>query len=258
MSSFCRCDWIQRRVQSFGDRDSSTRWNGPARFDLNQLWQVMPRLVQSHDCLARLQSHVLVRQLDLSFLPSLVRLERLRFSMAQVSLDLTPWSPAQLEALAQCKSLTALLGGQRLKLHWTQARGLSPEDKKTINNGLVKLVRRRGEIGAAPLRHLDLGRNPTIESLGWSSLSQCTELDQLDAVWSSALTAEDWMRLSSFQRLRILCIRGLSGDQPLDLGRIFWAILSCRALFALCIGGEFQLRAEHAALLCSHPCSRDA
>ncbi len=71
---------------------------------------------------------------------------------------------------------------------WLKASELSSirNEHNQIQSGFALLVQRRKEIGAAPLRRLCLSSDTVlVEPIGWQSLSQCAELESIEAEWSS-------------------------------------------------------------------------
>lgn len=96
----------------------------------------------------------------------------------------------------------------------------------------------------------------------WTALCQCTKLEEIDAHWSSTLTAADWMQLAAFHRLRTLQVREIETEEIaaqsvrralLDVGLVFPALIKCRSLRSLQLFGHFDLRTEHVALLAKCP-----
>ena len=193
------------------------------------------------------------RRLDLSFLSSMPRLERLSLILSTV-LD-----EATVELLAQCRALTDLRCGQwlpptsltRSKYAHNHARAA------LIQSRFALLARRRTENGGAPLRRLWLGDDPDMGLQDWRLVGQFTELETLDASWSLALTAGDWLQLRHFQQLRFLAIRDdRPFDSPLDLCNALSPLLQCPSLRHLTLEGRFGFQPQHVSLVSQLPLER--
>ena len=195
-------------------------------------------------------SHAL---LNLSSLPSLTMLQR--FSLTHDK-SRVPTTPEHVLSLAQCPSLTDLCCGQWM-LELSDCFSLpvlSPEQLDHIRCGIATLVRLRSANGAAPLRRLFLASSPVIVSENWQWLSQCTELESIDAGWN--LDPAGWMKLAHFQRLHSLKINGTFDEQPTmpNLGTILTPLIHCRALRCLTIvTAGIELRSQDATMLARIP-----
>lgn len=206
---------------------------------------------------------------DLSVLSALPALERawIRF---QYDRDDPVCTPEQVEALSQCMALTRLCFGRWLP---KVPRWFTDEPPTTlpldggdmIEPGLATLMQRRKENGATPLRNFYLGNSVGIESNAWEILSQLTELEKIEAFWSSTLTAEEWSRLAKFQQLQVVTIKGFLVEEEHDedwhalacVDHLLSALTHCPLLRSLTLEGGFDLHTEHVALIARFPSLHD-
>lgn len=178
-------------------------------------------------------------------------------------------NPVQVEALSQCTTLTHLYFGHWLPKVQRWAPGDPPRTLPLhgggmVESGLANLMQRRTENGAIPLHEFCLGKSVGIESNAWSILSQCTELVQIVAFWSSTLTPEEWSRLANFQQLLSLIIKGFLVEQNHGqdwhaltcVEHALSALTHCPRLRELTLEGGFDLRTEHVVLLARMPSLR--